>query len=160
MATRSALSRLSLITIRSMKSTRGATRYFSDGKGRVLSEEERAAENVYIQAWPLISPFPISLPLSYCYYILLGCWESVGKWKKSLLWWLIELKKCFVVFVWASVCLLRKCRKMKEIAAHNFGDRLSLRNVLSFLFELLFVCWESVGKWKKSLLITLVIDRA
>ncbi|KAK6929051.1 Mitochondrial ATPase inhibitor [Dillenia turbinata] len=24
-------------------------RYFSDGKGRVLSEEERAAENVYIQ---------------------------------------------------------------------------------------------------------------
>ncbi|KAI5575520.1 hypothetical protein POPTR_010G240401v4 [Populus trichocarpa] len=49
MATRSALSRLSLITIRSMKSTRGATRYFSDGKGRVLSEEERAAENVYIQ---------------------------------------------------------------------------------------------------------------
>ncbi|KAL9388365.1 hypothetical protein Peur_016970 [Populus x canadensis] len=45
MATRSALSRLSLITIRSMMSTRGATRYFSDGKGRVLSEEERAAEN-------------------------------------------------------------------------------------------------------------------
>jgi hypothetical protein len=56
-----------------VKSTRGAPRYFSDGKGRVLSEEERAAENVYIQAWPLISPFPISLPLSYCYYILLGC---------------------------------------------------------------------------------------
>ncbi|XP_034929121.1 uncharacterized protein [Populus alba] len=49
MAPRSALSRLSLITIRSMESTRGATRYFSDGKGRVLSEEERAAENVYIQ---------------------------------------------------------------------------------------------------------------
>ncbi|KAH9704619.1 hypothetical protein KPL70_011539 [Citrus sinensis] len=34
---------------RSMESTRGATRYFSDDKGRVLSEEERAAENVYIQ---------------------------------------------------------------------------------------------------------------
>ncbi|KAB5539100.1 hypothetical protein DKX38_016633 [Salix brachista] len=68
MATRSALSELSLTAIRSMKSTRVATRYFSDGKGRVLSEEERAAENVYIQAWPLISPFPITLPLSYCYY--------------------------------------------------------------------------------------------
>ncbi|KAJ6717474.1 hypothetical protein OIU79_005621 [Salix purpurea] len=49
MATRSALSQLSLTAIRSMKSTRVATRYFSDGKGRVLSEEERAAENVYIQ---------------------------------------------------------------------------------------------------------------
>ncbi|KAJ9175404.1 hypothetical protein P3X46_013962 [Hevea brasiliensis] len=47
MATRFALSRLCIT--RSMDSTRGATRYFSDGKGRVLSEEERAAENVYIQ---------------------------------------------------------------------------------------------------------------
>ncbi|GAV72353.1 IATP domain-containing protein [Cephalotus follicularis] len=47
MATRSALSRLTVT--RSMKSTLGATRYFSDGKGRVLSEEERAAENVYIK---------------------------------------------------------------------------------------------------------------
>ncbi|XP_034703379.1 uncharacterized protein At2g27730, mitochondrial-like isoform X1 [Vitis riparia] len=28
---------------------RSAPRYFSDDKGRVLSEEERAAENVYIQ---------------------------------------------------------------------------------------------------------------
>ncbi|KAF2318256.1 hypothetical protein GH714_003721 [Hevea brasiliensis] len=27
----------------------GATRYYSDSKGRILSEEERAAENVYIQ---------------------------------------------------------------------------------------------------------------
>ncbi|KAJ6433049.1 hypothetical protein OIU84_020139 [Salix udensis] len=49
MATRSALSQLSLTAIRSMKSTRVATRYVSDGKGRVLSEEERAAENVYTQ---------------------------------------------------------------------------------------------------------------
>ncbi|OWM64062.1 hypothetical protein CDL15_Pgr019372 [Punica granatum] len=32
-----------------METTRGAARRFSDGKGRVLSEEERAAENVYIQ---------------------------------------------------------------------------------------------------------------
>ncbi|XP_012065741.1 uncharacterized protein At2g27730, mitochondrial isoform X2 [Jatropha curcas] len=47
MATRLAISRLGIT--RSMESTRGATRYFSDGKGRVLSEEERAAENVYIQ---------------------------------------------------------------------------------------------------------------
>ncbi|KAG8651029.1 hypothetical protein MANES_07G086800v8 [Manihot esculenta] len=47
MASRFALNRLCIT--RSMESTRGATRYFSDGKGRVLSEEERAAENVYIQ---------------------------------------------------------------------------------------------------------------
>ncbi|CAK7325212.1 unnamed protein product [Dovyalis caffra] len=49
MATRSALSRLSLTATRSMESTRGATRYFSDDKGKILSEEERAAENIYIQ---------------------------------------------------------------------------------------------------------------
>ncbi|KAJ7970595.1 F1F0-ATPase inhibitor protein [Quillaja saponaria] len=47
MAMRSVLRRVSLT--RSMDSTRGATRYFSDGKGRILSEEERAAETVYIQ---------------------------------------------------------------------------------------------------------------
>ncbi|KAG6765052.1 hypothetical protein POTOM_029066 [Populus tomentosa] len=49
MASRSALSRLSLTATRSMESARGATRYFSDDRGRVLSEEERAAENVYIK---------------------------------------------------------------------------------------------------------------
>ncbi|KAJ1436256.1 ATPase inhibitor [Sesbania bispinosa] len=50
MAMRSALSRG--LVIRSMESTnRGAfTRFFSD-KGRVLSEEEQAKENVYIQKW-------------------------------------------------------------------------------------------------------------
>ncbi|XP_028961228.2 uncharacterized protein At2g27730, mitochondrial-like isoform X1 [Malus domestica] len=37
-----------LIT-RSMESSRGATRYLSAGTGKILSEEERAAENVYIQ---------------------------------------------------------------------------------------------------------------
>ncbi|CAN6579950.1 unnamed protein product [Malus baccata var. baccata] len=37
-----------LIT-RSMESSRGAIRYLSSGKGKILSEEERAAENVYIQ---------------------------------------------------------------------------------------------------------------
>ncbi|KAJ9159751.1 hypothetical protein P3X46_025230 [Hevea brasiliensis] len=47
MATRFALSRLCIT--RSMETTRGATRYYSDSKGRILSEEERAAENVYIQ---------------------------------------------------------------------------------------------------------------
>ncbi|KAJ6323182.1 hypothetical protein OIU77_012924 [Salix suchowensis] len=55
MASRSALSRLSLTATRSMQSTRGATRYFSDDKGRVLSEEERAAENVYIKVSPPLS---------------------------------------------------------------------------------------------------------
>ncbi|KAK9912152.1 hypothetical protein M0R45_036025 [Rubus argutus] len=32
-----------------MESSRGATRYYSEGKGKILSEEERAAENVYIK---------------------------------------------------------------------------------------------------------------
>ncbi|XP_075644881.1 uncharacterized protein LOC142615856 [Castanea sativa] len=44
---RSALSRVTVSLTRQMESTRGATRYFGDG--RILSEEERAAENVYIQ---------------------------------------------------------------------------------------------------------------
>ncbi|XP_062091748.1 uncharacterized protein At2g27730, mitochondrial [Humulus lupulus] len=48
MAMRSVLARATALT-RSMETTRGATRYFSDGKGKILSEEERAAENVYIQ---------------------------------------------------------------------------------------------------------------
>ncbi|EEF46603.1 uncharacterized protein At2g27730, mitochondrial [Ricinus communis] len=52
MAPRFALTRLGIT--RTMFPTHGGatttkTRYFSDGKGRVLSEEERAAENVYIQ---------------------------------------------------------------------------------------------------------------
>ncbi|XP_057978860.1 uncharacterized protein At2g27730, mitochondrial isoform X2 [Malania oleifera] len=47
MATRSVVCRASLS--RFMDGTRGSSRYFSDSKGRVLSEEERAAENVYIQ---------------------------------------------------------------------------------------------------------------
>ncbi|OMO54961.1 ATPase inhibitor, IATP, mitochondria [Corchorus capsularis] len=52
MAMRSALSLSRLTTAtryRSMGSTRGAIRYMSDGKGRVLSEEERAKETVFIQ---------------------------------------------------------------------------------------------------------------
>ncbi|XP_022746140.1 uncharacterized protein At2g27730, mitochondrial [Durio zibethinus] len=50
MVMRSALSRFSTASrYRSMESSRGAVRCFSDGKGRVLSEEERAKENVYIQ---------------------------------------------------------------------------------------------------------------
>ncbi|KAM5550587.1 hypothetical protein ABKV19_027106 [Rosa sericea] len=52
MAMRSVQSQVVLtraLLTRSMESSRGATRYFSDGKGKVLSEEERAAENVYIK---------------------------------------------------------------------------------------------------------------
>lgn len=52
MAMRSVLSRVVLtraLLTRSMESSRGATRYYSEGKGKVLSEEERAAENVYIK---------------------------------------------------------------------------------------------------------------
>ncbi|XP_043691542.1 uncharacterized protein At2g27730, mitochondrial-like [Telopea speciosissima] len=47
MAMRSVVKRVSLN--RMMEGVRKVPRYFSDGKGRVLSEEERAAENVYIQ---------------------------------------------------------------------------------------------------------------
>ncbi|XP_015901073.1 uncharacterized protein At2g27730, mitochondrial isoform X2 [Ziziphus jujuba] len=48
MAMRSLVLSRAVLT-RAMESTRGPTRYFSDSKGRVLSEEERAAENIYIQ---------------------------------------------------------------------------------------------------------------
>ncbi|KAM6584205.1 hypothetical protein CsatB_011207 [Cannabis sativa] len=48
MAMRSTLARATALS-RAMDTTRPSTRYFSDGKGKVLSEEERAAENVYIQ---------------------------------------------------------------------------------------------------------------
>lgn len=47
MAMRYAASRAS--ANRLAESARGATRFFSDGKGKILSEEERAAENIYIQ---------------------------------------------------------------------------------------------------------------
>ncbi|CDO99921.1 unnamed protein product [Coffea canephora] len=46
---RSGLGRLMEGTPRS--SSISAFRYFADDKGRVLSEEERAKENVYIQKW-------------------------------------------------------------------------------------------------------------
>ncbi|XP_030551148.1 uncharacterized protein At2g27730, mitochondrial-like [Rhodamnia argentea] len=46
MAMRSAVSRASVNRL--AESARGATRFFSDGK-KILSEEERAAENVYFQ---------------------------------------------------------------------------------------------------------------
>ncbi|KAG6578822.1 putative protein, mitochondrial [Cucurbita argyrosperma subsp. argyrosperma] len=49
MAMRSVLSRISPTPLTMRASGPGGFRYFSDGKGRVLSEEERAAENVYIQ---------------------------------------------------------------------------------------------------------------
>ncbi|CAI0442398.1 unnamed protein product [Linum tenue] len=59
MATGSPLARLGVARslrlglARSMDSTRAATRYFSDGNvgkgGRVLNEEERAKETVYVQ---------------------------------------------------------------------------------------------------------------
>lgn len=65
MAMRSALCRFKVT--RSMESTRGATRYFSDGTGRILSEEERAAENVYIQVnFSLIIRYVDFLPSSSC----------------------------------------------------------------------------------------------
>ena len=60
MRMRSVLSRVSVSLTRPMDSTRGATRYFSDDKGRVLSEEERAAETVYIQVLILFFLFTFS----------------------------------------------------------------------------------------------------
>ncbi|XP_011627301.1 uncharacterized protein LOC105421491 isoform X1 [Amborella trichopoda] len=47
MACRSLISKLP--HLRSMEGSSRVPRYFSDGKGRLLSEEERAAEKVYIQ---------------------------------------------------------------------------------------------------------------
>ncbi|XP_059665893.1 uncharacterized protein At2g27730, mitochondrial [Cornus florida] len=51
MAMRSVVSRSSLCRFMegSRTSTPSSLRYFSDGKGRVFSEEERAAETIYIQ---------------------------------------------------------------------------------------------------------------
>ncbi|CAK9180658.1 unnamed protein product [Ilex paraguariensis] len=50
MAMRSVVSRISFRRFMetSRKSTSAGLRYFSDGKGRILSEEERAKETVYI----------------------------------------------------------------------------------------------------------------
>ncbi|XP_022133918.1 uncharacterized protein LOC111006346 [Momordica charantia] len=49
MAMRSVLSRSSLTMSTVRTAGAGGVRVFSDDKGRVLSEEERAAENIYIQ---------------------------------------------------------------------------------------------------------------
>ncbi|KAL6005283.1 hypothetical protein ACLOJK_005846 [Asimina triloba] len=49
MAMRSAALRRSALSSRLMEASRRSSRYFSEEKGRILSEEERAAENVYIQ---------------------------------------------------------------------------------------------------------------
>ncbi|KAA8534570.1 hypothetical protein F0562_032087 [Nyssa sinensis] len=51
MAMRSVVSRTSVRRLMegSGRSTASGLRYFSEDKGRVLSEEERAIENVYIQ---------------------------------------------------------------------------------------------------------------
>jgi hypothetical protein len=80
MAMRSALSRG--IVTRSMDSTsRGAfTRFFSD-KGRVLSEEEQAKENVYIQ----VLSFSIRL---FLWFELWKCWIvdfCFQKWEREKL---------------------------------------------------------------------------
>ncbi|KAJ0969714.1 hypothetical protein J5N97_022591 [Dioscorea zingiberensis] len=48
MALRSAIARIPRSSAIGL-TTRSSSRCFSDGKGRVLSEEEKAAENVYIQ---------------------------------------------------------------------------------------------------------------
>ena len=55
MAMRSVLSRISPTPLTMRASGPGGFRYFSDGKGRVLSEEERAAENVYIQVYLVVT---------------------------------------------------------------------------------------------------------
>lgn len=55
MAMRSVLSRSSLTMSTVRTAGAGGVRVFSDDKGRVLSEEERAAENIYIQVELLVS---------------------------------------------------------------------------------------------------------
>ncbi|KAK1264157.1 hypothetical protein QJS04_geneDACA008518 [Acorus gramineus] len=49
MAMRSLASRSLPLRRSAMEGLRSSSRFFSDGKGGILSEEERAAENVYIQ---------------------------------------------------------------------------------------------------------------
>lgn len=84
-----------------MESTRGATRYFSDDKGRVLSEEERAAENVYIQV-------NLSLIIRYVDFPFSSFCEIVEEEKLSnhfsaILWTSIWLN----LFIYLSLLLLR-----------------------------------------------------
>lgn len=80
MAMRSVLLSRAAVLTRSMETTRGATRYFSDGKGRILSEEERAKENVYIQVrtvFPLGSFEIISDLISVLrFFVFLFCKEN------------------------------------------------------------------------------------
>lgn len=65
MTMRSSLTRISLCRL--MEGSRRTPRYFSDGKGRVLSEEERAAENVYIQVFHFLIGYRfLDLFLSLC----------------------------------------------------------------------------------------------
>ncbi|XAR53520.1 hypothetical protein NMG60_11022109 [Bertholletia excelsa] len=53
MAMRSLVSEITVrrLTEGTRRSAICGLRYFSDSSGRILSEEERAAENVYIQKW-------------------------------------------------------------------------------------------------------------
>jgi len=52
----------------------GGLRLLSDGKGRVLSEEERAKESVYIQVQTL-NPEPLPLTISPIQSLRLRCWD-------------------------------------------------------------------------------------
>jgi len=63
MAMRSALSSLPARLRAPSAAAAAARRLLSDGKGRVLSEEERAKESVYIQVRP--SPSSPNLPVDH-----------------------------------------------------------------------------------------------
>ena len=67
MAMRSVVSRTQLCRLMegNRRSATSGLRYFSDGKGRVLSEEERAAESIYIQVFA----YPLSLYIKGCIWI-------------------------------------------------------------------------------------------
>jgi len=52
----------------------GGLRLLSDGKGRVLSEEERAKESVYVQVQTL-NPEPLPLTISPIQSLRLRCWD-------------------------------------------------------------------------------------
>jgi len=61
---------------RSVVSTRGpAIRYFSDDKGRVLSEEERAKESMYIQ---VLLHRRLFLTLDLCIDAIIVCLAAVA----------------------------------------------------------------------------------
>lgn len=122
MALRSWVSRGSVT--RAMDSTnRGAfSRFFSD-KGRVLSEEEQAKENVYIQVLSF-SPYLDSISVTLCYMFFF----CVQKWERERL----EKQK------------LQGKAKAENDKNSAEGDKGTADKVHAFLFDLLILLFSNM----------------